>query len=136
MRAIVALLVSTGCIAGTTDSSFRPAVIPTLSELPAATSHRDAVLDSANQVAGPEHRKGMTAKERKVETGAATLAAIIGSMFSKTKSVTLGTATRFDETAIAPRTRRAAPPRPSDDDDAVNDVPALETPVVPWIKLR
>jgi len=117
--------------------------MPMLSELPGDPVKRDAVLDSSNVVAGPEQRKGMTAKERKTETAAATAAAIIGGMFSKTQNVTLGTAAVFDEAALAPL---PVPPPPPDatskpDDPASPDAPptAVEpsnTDLIPWIKLR
>lgn len=136
MRVVLALVLSTGCFGGSLGGtgSTRPGVMPKLSELPGDAGHRDAVLDSSNQSAGPEHRKGMTVRERKVETGAATAAAIVGILFSKTSNVTLGTATTFDEnTLIAPRTMPTAPPHVPAGDDAPT---VEETPVVPWIKLR
>jgi hypothetical protein len=111
-----------------------------LSELPADPAKRDAILDSSNTVAGPEQRKGMTVKERKAETAASTAAAIIGSMFSKTQNVTIGTAAVFDEGALTPL---PVPPRPpgsteKPDDPATPPVPidASNTDLVPWIKLR
>jgi len=146
MRALLALVLLGGCFsagAGTGSGSTRPGVMPMLSELPADPVKRDAVLDSSNVVAGPEQRKGMTAKERKTETAAATAAAIIGGMFSKTQNVTLGTATVFDEAALAPL---PVPPPPPDatakpDDPASPAAPptAVEpsnTDLIPWIKLR
>jgi len=124
--------------------------MPMLSELPSDPARRDAVLDSANTTAGPEHRKGMTKKARQAETAAATAAAILGSMFSSSQSVTIGTATQFDENElIAPQ---AVPPprRPSPekaDDVATPDAPPTDGPptaddgtpnadLVPWIKLK
>src|SRR4051812_31581581 len=100
MRALLALVLLGGCFGAGTKSASRPAVMPMLSELPGDPTRRDAVLESANTTAGPEHRKGMTTKERKVETAAATAAAIIGSMFSSTTSVTIGTAGEFDENQL------------------------------------
>src|SRR5439155_19858605 len=78
----------------------RPAVMPMLSELPTDAEKRDAILDQSAQTAGPEQRQGMTVKERKAETAAATAAAILGSIFSKTSSVTVGTATVLEENAV------------------------------------
>src|SRR5262249_54778258 len=124
----------------TGSGSTRPGVMPMLSELPADPAKRDAILDSSSTVAGPEQRKGMTVKERKAETTAATAAAIIGSMFSKTQNVTIGTATMFDESALAPR---PVPPRPlgsTDHPDDPANPPAPDDPsnkdLIPWIKLR
>ena len=102
MRALVVLAVLGGC-AGST----RPSVLPRLSELPGDPAKRDAVLDSAGSQPGPEHRKPLPPKLHKIETAAATAAAVIGSLFSKTKSVTLGTASPVDEN------RLFAPPPPA-----------------------
>jgi hypothetical protein len=142
MRAFVALLLLGGCFGAGSQGASRPAVMPLLSELPADATKRDAVLDSANTVAGPEHRKGMTSKERKVETAAATAAAILGEMFSSTQSVTLGTATLFDENQLS--VPQAAPPPPSTsaadvakpDARPANDAGTSNTDLIPWIKLK
>ena len=142
MRALVALVLLGGCVGAGSQGASRPAVMPLLSELPADATKRDAVLDSANTVAGPEHRKGMTRKERKVETAAATAAAILGEMFSSTPSVTLGTATLFDEDQLS--APPAAPPPPSTragdaarpDAAPANDAGTPNTDLIPWIKLK
>jgi hypothetical protein len=124
---------------GSTGES-RPAVIPMLSELPADPEKRNSILDSANQVAGPEHRKGFTKKERKAETAAATAAAIIGGIFSKTQNVTIGTSTTFDEVdIIAPHTIKPQPVSPRGDgkQGENGETPEGESkPLVPWIKLK
>lgn len=142
MRPVLAVLLLAGCFSassGTGSGSTRPAVMPMLSELPADPARRDAILDSSTTVAGPEQRQGMTVKERKAETAAATAAAILGSLFSKTENVTFGTATVFDESALAPL---PAPPRPPGSTDHP-DGPAKPAPgepsnkdLIPWIKLR
>jgi hypothetical protein len=114
--------------------------MPMLSELPSDPAKRNAVLDSSAATAGPEQRRGMTSKERKAETAAATAAAIIGSMFSTTTSVTIGTSSQFDESAIL-----APLPQESDDADASDKAKAKAPPpgdptpaadLVPWIKLN
>ena len=116
-----------------------------LSELPADSTRRDAVLESASATAGAEQRKGMTAKQRKVETAAATAAAIIGGMFSTTQSVTLGSASQFDENQlIAPQAVPSLRPSPAvnADDAAKPDAPPAtdagpsNADLVPWIKLK
>jgi len=144
MRTLLAVLLLGGCFGAGSQGASRPAVMPLLSELPADATKRDAVLDSANTVAGPEHRKGMTSKERKAETAAATAAAILGEMFSSTKSVTLGTATLFDENQLS-APHAAPPPLPSsaETDDATkpdappaNDAGTSNTDLIPWIKLK
>lgn len=141
MRLVLALLlVSAGCAAksATGGGGTRTGVMPMLSELPGDATKRDAILDSSNQVAGPEHRKGFTRKERKAESAAATAAAILGSAFSTTQNVTIGGATTFDEVEIiAPETVQ---PGPGPNPDAAPPAPGNEEtkptgPLVPWIKL-
>jgi len=151
MRALVALVLLGGCFGSATGSGgggTRPGVMPMLSELPTDPTKRDAILDQSAQAAGPEQRKGMTSKERKAETAAATAAAILGSIFSKSKSVTIGTASQFDENQlIAPEAVPRIAPRTGDDkaDDATRPDadPALEPPpgpsnndLIPWIRLK
>lgn len=155
MRALIVLVLLGGCFGVTSNGSSRPGVMPMLSEVPSDPAKRDAVLDAANTTAGPEHRKGMTRKERKAETAAATAAAILGSVFSKTQSVTIGGATKFDENQlIAPQAM--PPPRPPSNDEAndkandkakpgdtarpaappTNDVGPSNADLIPWIKLK
>jgi len=132
MQRVVALVLVAGCIGGTTgggSGGSRPGVMPMLSELPTDPGKRDAILDQSGQTPGPELRKGQTKKERRVETAAAGIAAIIGSMFSTTQNVTLGTATTFDENQIVSPSR----PQPKPASGAAPDV--REPVLVPWIKL-
>lgn len=141
MRTVLALVLLGGCFSAGSSAgsgSTRPGAMPMLSELPSDPAKRDAILDSSSTVAGPEQRKGMTVKERKAETAASTAAAIIGGMFSKTQNVTLGTATVFDEAALAPR---PVPPLESSEkrDDAEKapaPIDASNKDLIPWIKLR
>ncbi|MBC7977936.1 MAG: hypothetical protein H7138_23390 [Myxococcales bacterium] len=115
-----------------------------LSELPNDAAKRDAVLDSANNVAGPEQRPGMTAKERKVETAAATAAAILGSMFSSTQSATLGSSTQFDENQLlAPHPMPSASPASGKGGEGgapaapdTSDPGPSNADLIPWIKLK
>jgi hypothetical protein len=122
MRALLALVLLGGCLGagsgGGSGGGVRPGVMPMLSELPADPAKRDAVLDSSNQVAGPERRQGLTKKERAAETTAATAAAILGGLLSHTKSVTIGAASQFDENPLIAPDAVPPPPRPSADDKA------------------
>jgi hypothetical protein len=146
MRTLVALVVFGGCVgAGATGGGSRPGVMPMLSELPGDPAKRDAVLDSASTTPTPEQRKGMTGKERKAETAAATAAAILGSMFSHTQTVTLGTSSMFDEGQIAAPVVVVPPQPPSTeagDGAAKPDAPPADDPatsnkdLIPWIKLK
>src|SRR6476620_4715386 len=79
--------------------SMRPAVIPKLSELPVEPERRNGILDSAHAEPGPENRPA-SKKARKAETYAATAAALLGHMFSKTENVTLGGAAAIDENLL------------------------------------
>ena len=162
MRALVALVLLGGCVGGGSSGagpgaagSTRPAVMPMLSELPTDPEKRNAILEQSAQTAGPEQRKGMTTKERKAETAAATAAAILGSIFSKTSSVTLGTATLVDENQLVapqpgpgPRKRGAtgkdgtpgAAPEgsgePAGKPDPADDPGTSNADLIPWIKLK
>lgn len=140
MRALLVLALLGGC-AGST----RPSVMPKLSELPGDPTKRDAVLDSAGSEPGPEHRKPLPSRLHKIETAAATAAAVIGSLFSKTKSVTFGTASRVDENRLfaptPPARRHRAAEDAADgtsDDQEATPPAAVEQPVdlVPWIRLK
>jgi hypothetical protein len=142
MRTVLAVVLLGGCFgagSSTGSGSTRPAVMPMLSELPADPARRNAVLDSSSTVAGPEERKGLTVKERKAETAAATAAAILGGLLSKTQNVTIGTATVFDEGALAPLPVPPPPPGSTDHPDEARKPPPAETSnkdLIPWIKLR
>lgn len=125
-----ALVFSTACI----SSSIRPAVIAKLSELPADAGRRDAVLDGSIATPSPESRKGMTKRQRKVETAAATAAAWLGVLLSKSGNVTMGGAGNFDENRLfedhEQRRREGTEPPKETAAPAVN---ALE--LVPWVRL-
>jgi hypothetical protein len=147
MRTLLAVLLLGGCagagVAGSGGAS-RPGVMPMLSELPGDATKRDAVLDSSSAVAGPEQRQGMTRKERKVETAAATAAAILGGMFSSTQNVTIGSAGVFDENhVVAPQPARPAQAATGTADDVpkpdvapTDDAGPSNADLVPWIKLK
>jgi len=141
MRAVLAVVLLAGCFSagsGSGAGSTRPALLPKLSELPSDPARRDAILDSSATVAGPEQRKGMTVKERKAETAAATAAAIIGSLFSKTANATLGTVTVFDEGGLAPPAphRPAGSNNPDDPANPPDQGDASNKDLIPWIKLK
>jgi hypothetical protein len=141
MRVLVVLALLGGCAGGT-----RPAVIPMLSELPRDPQKRDAILDSAVAQPGPEQRKPLPPKLHKIETAAATAAAIIGGLFSKTKSVTLGGASLVDENRLfaRPARRPAGEGKAEGDGEGEGDekpstTPAPDVPatdLVPWVRLK
>lgn len=144
MRALLLLVSSSlaGCfMLGGGGGNSRPAVTPMLSELPTDPEKRNAILDQAGQEPGPEHsRKQLPGKQRKAETAAATAAAIIGSMFSKTQNVTIGTQSTFDENHIVAPVP-VKPTKAQGDGDDTSTSPAQAEPVdggqlVPWVKLK
>lgn len=124
MRLLLAIALS-GCVAGTLDANSRPAVIPKLSELPADSNKRDAILDQAQSTENPENQAPLSRSERRTVTAAAYAAAILGSMFSKTENVTLGVATAIDENQLFAPAPPAAP---------TEAAPAQD--LVPWVKLH
>lgn len=128
VRASIVVILCAACA-----GPMRPAVIPKLSELPVEPERRNAVLDSSHAQPGPENRP-VSKRARQAETAAATAAAIIGSMFSKTKNVTLGTASMFDENRLfedpPKREERAA-------EGSTASEPEVETgALVPWVQLK
>lgn len=140
MRHVLLLLVASGCIGGVLDANSRPAVIPKLSELPPDPAKRDAVLDQSHDTAGPEHRKGMSKKERKAETIAAFAAALIGEAFSSSHSVTLGSSSTIDENELFEKTRRQRAPGTgsgsAEGSEAPIEPPTDASQLTPWVKLK
>ena len=143
MRQLIVLVLLGGCagVGATGGGGTRPGVMPMLSELPGDSTKRDAVLESAGTTATPEHRQGMTSKEQKAETAAATAAAILGELFSKTKSVTIGTSSQLGEAPHAVPHPPSSPEQaggsaspgapPQDDDPGTSNAD-----LIPWIKVK
>jgi hypothetical protein len=141
MRSVLALLFIgfAGCLAGTLDANSRPAVIPKLSELPEDHAQRDAVLDQSHETAGPEQRKGMTKKERKIETAAALAAALIGDAFSSDHNVTIGLSTDTDPVKPAHIHVDGEPTEPAGQGSGSATPVVVQPPsgdLLPWVKLK
>jgi hypothetical protein len=141
MRTLMVLVLLGGCVGVGASGGARPAVMPMLSELPGDAAKRNAVLDSANTVAGPEQRPGATVKEIQAETAAATAAAILGSIFSKTQNTTLGVSAPVGDAPRAAPGRGPLQPTTDPDDPAKpNAAPPSDEPsnadLIPWIKLK
>ena len=135
MRALLIALLLVAC-----GGKTRPAVLNSMLEQPADPEKRDSVLNQAQSTPGPEQRKGFTPKMHRAETAAATAAAIIGQMFSKTENVLLGTSTVIDENAMfAP-----LPVAPSPEGTAASKenreagplIPDDKSELVPWVNLK
>ncbi len=148
MRVLVVVLVM---LAGCIGSGRRPGVMPLLTELPADPGKRDAILNQSTTTPGGENRKPLaTKKQRRVETTAATAAAILGQMFSKTSNVTIGIARDDSDEAdaaiaasAAARRRRAAvtDPNAEQTSDPKAEKPPAEMfdehgELVPWLRLK
>jgi hypothetical protein len=121
---------------------MRPAVIHKLSELPADPERRDAMLDSAHVQRGPE-RQPASPRARKVETAAATAAAWIGILFSKSANVTMGGAAPIDENLLVePKRKRRAKAAEADDAESSEreappaDLPEQPSSLVPWVRFE
>ncbi|MBA3455177.1 MAG: hypothetical protein H0T42_18955 [Deltaproteobacteria bacterium] len=130
MRAVLILVVSGACA-----GPMRPVVLNRMGQLPADPGKRDAVLDSSVAQPGPEQRQRLSPKAAKVETAAATAAAVLGSLFSKTRNVTIGGGGGFEENALfedkpQPKREKAAGAEPVAPAEPIDG-----TKLVPWIKL-
>ncbi len=129
MRFVLLAVALTGCLSGNLDANLRPGVMPKLSELPGDAEKRDGILNQSGERAGPEQRKTLTRGERKVETMAAVVAALIGEAFSTTKNVTIGVASSFDENQLF----EDPPPKAPKPVAPVLFTPSTE--LVPWIRI-
>lgn len=116
------------CLAGCAGSS-RPAVIPSMTEMPLEAEKRDHLLDSSVARPTAETRKPLTARERKAETAAATAAAVIGWLMSSSENTMLGVSMGVYDNHIVEQHRAkskpAAPVAPTD----------KPTVLIPWIDL-
>ena len=123
---------SGGCFA--TDANMKPALLPNLRELPSESQERNEYLDST-KVRAPENKKPLTGKARQVETAAATAAAVLGIIFSKTSNVLIGPGMTFGGSAVV----RMPGDKDADGDGADDDLPPPDEvdagSLVPWVKL-
>ena len=115
---------------------MRPAVIPKLSELPTEREQRNGILDQSHAEPGPE-QKPVSKKMRKAETAAATAAAVIGVLFSKSANATLDASSAIDENALfEPKQKRKQKGEQEGEQEAAPAEPAVDTgTLVPWIRL-
>jgi len=111
-----------------------PTVIPRLDSLPGEHVAREQRIESTAARPGPEHTRGKTRKWRQVETAAATAAAIAGSIFSTTKTVTVGVSASIDENEIVDPGYRDRARR--DDEKAAEPEAYDPNQLTPWVQLR
>jgi hypothetical protein len=133
MRRAVIHIACLGISAAACAGKPSPTVIPRIDSLPGEHVAREQRLESTAARPGPEHTKGKTRKWQQVETTAATAAAILGSIFSTTKTVTVGVSAPIDENEIVdPGYRDRAGRKP-------DEAPAPETydpnQLTPWVQL-
>ena len=120
---------------------MRSAVIPKLSELPADPEQRNAILNQSHAEPGPE-QKPVSKKARRVESAAATAAAVIGVLMSNHSNVTLGGAAAIDENLLfedAPKRKAKGEGDKDENGDKDGKAPstnATDEPLVPWVRLK
>jgi hypothetical protein len=115
---------------------MRPAVIHKVSELPSDPDRAGATLDASVAQPNAEQHAKLTPRQKQIETHAAFAAAVIGSLFSKTKNVGFGMATTMDENRIGGPKKKQ--PKHDPDQDADDAPPPAPEPVtaVPWLRLQ
>ena len=135
VRARLACALAAG-LAGCTQS-VTPAAMMDMRSLPDDPSRRKERLDSIAARPGPENHKPMPAAMRRVETAAATAAAVLGMIFTKNPSVLLGAATPFDENRIVdPSGGQVARPDEDEGAEKKKDAGRIDpTKLVPWVVL-
>lgn len=114
---------------------MRPAVIHKVSELPADLDRAGATLDASTAEPTAEQHAKLTPKQKKIETAAATGAAVLGYLFSKTKNVGFGVAAPMDENRIGGKPKPQPKPDPDKDDDKAAPPPEPVS-AVPWLRLQ
>ena len=110
-----------------------PTVIPRLDSLPGEHVAREQRIESTRARPGPEQARGKTRKWRQVETAAATAAAIVGSIFSTTKTVTVGVSASVDENELFDPGYRERARR--DDEKAAEPEVYDPNQLTPWVQL-
>lgn len=137
LRRVGCALAAAAALAGCGGGGSRPAVIPMLSSLPDDPERRAAVLDSARAQPGPEHQRAplRSRKLQQAETTAATVAAMLGTLFSSSANAMIGTASAFEENAlVAPQTWQLVPAG-RDQDEGEEGAPVEEAPAqLPWLR--
>jgi hypothetical protein len=133
-RFAIALVLALGACAG----SPAPTTMRTLSSLPTDPQRRNDDLESAQARPGPEHRP-RSRKEQRAVTTAATMAAIVGSWFSKSANVVVGVGSPVDENQLVGVDGQAAPARDGEADQDREPAPAAEPvdagALVPWVRV-
>ena len=111
-----------------------------MTSLPDDRQKQHAQNDSALARPGDDQdrRKPLPGKLAGVETAAASVAAVVGMLFSTSPNVLLGTGTRFEENLLLDPdlNRRPKGGDDSDEDEAEDAEPSVDgNQLVPWIRL-
>jgi hypothetical protein len=122
MRGLL-LLALLGCGAHT-----RPAVIPNLSQVP--DDKRGDIIDSSLQRPTQEQQPA-TKRGRQAETAAATAAAILGQIFSKTQNTGMG----FQLVDDGPDHPASVHPQQDNGEKPAEAPPPDPNALVPWVRL-
>ncbi len=77
-----------------------PTTMARLDSLPGEHVAREQRIESTEARPGPETQKPKSRRWRQVETAAATAAAVVGVLFSTTKTVTIGVSAPIDENEL------------------------------------
>src|SRR5262249_37044528 len=118
--------------------SVAPAAMLDMRELPDEPDRRNERLDSTQVRPGTDSDKPLPPRARQVETAAATAAAFLGMLFSKSQAVLLGGGGPVAENALvesrsAPRRAPVEGETRGGRDDAEPEVDPSQ--LVPWVKL-
>ena len=129
-RFLLALLVtSIAACAG----KAAPTTMARLDSLPGEHVAREQRLESTAARPGPEMQKGKTTRWKQAETAAATAAAIVGSIFSTTKTVTIGVSAPIDENELLDPGYRE---RGGDGAEETSEPEAYDPgQLTPWVRL-
>jgi hypothetical protein len=128
VRSAILLAMLGGCAGQAT-----PTTMARLDSLPAEHVAREQRLESTSARPGPETKKPKTKEFRQAETVAATAAAIVGSIFSTTKTVTIGVSQPFDENKILdPHAAEGVHESGAEDQPVTYDPNQL----TPWVQLK
>ncbi len=125
---LAVLVLIGGCVGSATPGVQRD--LSTLSPDP-IKANEELAASSARPTA--ENRKGLSRRARRLETVAATGAAIIGSLFSTSKTTLSGVQWSIDENRTAPIPPIKPRAKSSGEPDGAGPPPPDPTTLVPWV---
>lgn len=138
---LMSLAVQAGCSGAQMPA---PSAMLDMSQLPDEPDRRRERIESTEARPGPENRKPLpTTKLQRVETAAATAAAVVGMFFSTTPTVLLGGHMSIGEEPVFrtreehEKSKKAAKARKGEaaDDGEASDEKIDASALVPWVRL-